>query len=113
MNKNKFDAILEEVQELREKDKYFDALARAKAVASIRYHKAFYDEDPEAVRYHKESYDSIDKVIDVYYEAQYVKGGEFTEKDFKNLEEFIRTLRENGYWYEKEGDEERFKDIFK
>lgn len=104
MNKSKFDAILEEVQELMKKDKYFDALARAKAVASIRYHKAFYDEDPEAVQYNKMVYDSIDKALDIYYEAQYVKGGEFTKEDFEALENFIKIVKERGFWYELENE---------
>ncbi|MGH2331178.1 hypothetical protein [Thermoanaerobacter mathranii] len=99
MNKNKFDEIIKEVQELRKKDKYFDALARAKAVANIRYNKAFYDEDPEAVQYNKSVYDSIDRVLDTYYKARYIDKEELTKEKIESLEEFIEMLKQRGFWH--------------
>ncbi|UZQ81792.1 hypothetical protein [Thermoanaerobacter sp. RKWS2] len=100
MDKNKFDEILKEVQELREKDKYFDALARAKAIAGIRYSKAFYDEDPEAVQYNKGVYDSIDRVLDAYYKSRYIDKEELTKEKIEALEEFIKMLKQRGFWHD-------------
>ena len=97
-----FEDAIREGKELRMEDRYFDSLTRGKTIASIRYQLALREEDIEKAQHHKMVYDAIDKAIDVYLKANYFGGEKFEEEDYEALEEFIKTMKEEGYWYETE-----------
>jgi len=97
-----FEDAIREGQELIKKDRYFDALMRGKTIAGIRYQLALRDEHIERAQHHKMVYDTIDKVADIYLKASYFGGEKFEGEDYEALEDFIATMKKEGYWYERE-----------